>query len=441
MARSAAELEAHIDVKLVASSNVPAPMSAAERLERMVDLKGMYHPGTLLLDVRDRVSGQKSRLDSFDEVAYRRARDHVFPLAHSGVSDRRARFMNRAGHKLNQVMDGLGVWDSVSVRRPPGGAAAATDASAAEDGDTVRDALARVRRRRQLAFADICGGPGAFSQALFQTAPKKMKVRGFGLTLMDKHVGADHGWYPQLLAQKNFAVTFGIDGTGDIYKPATVECFASMAAAAGGVQLAVGDGGFEMPPAQQNVQEAFSARIVFAQWYVALRVMDIGGALVLKLFDTFTDFTRSVLFLSCFAFDDVHIVKPLHSRAVNGERYLACLGYRGLSDDWMAYLEDVHAHGWTETRQLQSLVKIDEMRADAAFEASVNASITAVAEVQVAALQLVLDSPLLHEAPPQQPEAQSSERVPTAGGDVLPDEPTNLNADAEDDAAQDGVAV
>eukprot|EP00672_Neobodo_designis_P016606 CAMPEP_0174831628 /NCGR_PEP_ID=MMETSP1114-20130205/3208_1 /TAXON_ID=312471 /ORGANISM="Neobodo designis, Strain CCAP 1951/1" /LENGTH=421 /DNA_ID=CAMNT_0016065459 /DNA_START=30 /DNA_END=1292 /DNA_ORIENTATION=- len=393
MPRTPAELEATVDFKLQVASSLPQPLSQADRVALTDTHRGMYRDGTPLLHVRDAVIAQKSKLDAFDDAAYHHVRDRIFPLAHSGVSDRRARFSNRAGHKLNQAMTQLGMWDAVTVLRR-GQPASSHRTEAAEAPTCGAEDPENVVRRRSVTFVDICGGPGAFSQALFQTAPKKVKVRGFGLTLMDRHVGADAGWYPQLTKRRDFAVSFGVDGRGDIYNPANVECFCSLANGgvdAGAAQLAVADGGFEVPPSQQNLQEALSARLVYAQWYVATRTLAPGGSFVLKLFDTFTDFTRSLLYLSCHAFEAAHIVKPLHSRAVNSERYLACNGFRGLPPAWMTFLEWVHARGFSDTHALVSLVPLETMRKDTAFDSSVNTSVERIADAQIEALQLVID--------------------------------------------------
>jgi cap1 methyltransferase len=364
---TAGELEAGKLWKLSCSTALPpAPFTASQLAAQLVGPEEMYDAS--LEDARRDLIAQKIRLEAYDGGDYIKARDRVFPLAHSGVSDRRAKFMNRAGHKLLQVMEHAAMWDAVLTDGPRGS----------------------PRRRRSYTFVDICGGPGAFSQALFQATPPKIKATGLGLTLMDKHVGAERGWYPPLLAQRNFSVTFGIDGTGDIYNPTNVECFCSLVAASGGAQLAVADGGFEVPPSQQNIQEALSARIVYSQWYVATRSLTKGGSFVLKLFDTFTTFSRSLLLLSCHCFDEVFISKPLHSRAVNSERYLACVGFRGLPHDWMVYLERVHADGFTASTAPRSLLPDSVVGSDAAFNASLDVSIAAIVKAQIAALGLVL---------------------------------------------------
>lgn len=370
---AAARLEAELAVKIETSVAFPdTPCTAAALAARATPHKQMNDD--LFAAERQRVEAVKSQLDAYEDTEYRIARNAIFPLAHSGV-DRGTEFSNRAGHKLLQTMDAVGMWDAVLGR----------DTSNADAAGSERQG------RRSLTFVDICGGPGAFSQAIMQAAPPKVSTQGFGLTLMDKHVGATHGWYPALTAKKNYTVTFGIDGTGNIYDPANVEAFCSLI---GGkpVQLAVADGGFEVPPAQQNFQEAFTAQIVYAQWYVAARVLAKGGCFVLKLFDTFTPFSRSLLQLSCWLYDAVYVVKPEHSRAVNSERYLACLGFRPPPPAWMAYFERVHAQGFTPATAPVALVPLELVQNDEALARSVSELVGRIAANQCEALGMVLEA-------------------------------------------------
>ena len=367
-------VEETLSFELAASVPLPPPPSSAAMHAARVPHAAMQdaHFAAAAADV----AAAKSGIDGVSDRDWRQARDVVFPLDRSGVSSDvgASLFHNRAGHKLHQTMQTTAMWPSIlayldaarAARRPAplattaltAVAAAAPASPAAGDGD---DAAADggapgLKKRRteakkgrhqpthgiaphcvrphELTFLDVCGGPGAFSQLLFNTKPKKkIKLEGFGLTLMDEHVGAPAGWYPELPEKHGFGACFGVDGTGNIYDPANVEAFVSLVRDRP-VRLVVADGGFEVPPSEMNLQEALMARITFAQFYVALRTLKSGGCFVLKLFDVFTTFNASMLFLCCFFWRRVVIVKPQHSRAVNSERYLACLGFRGADSDF-----------------------------------------------------------------------------------------------------------
>ena len=73
---------------------------------------------------------------------------------------------------------------------------------------------------------------------------------------------------------------------------------------------------------------------------VALRVLRPGGALVLKVFDAAHARTHRLLHALACAFEHVRLVKPLTSRATNGELYVLARGFRvdGLSEGLMCSL-------------------------------------------------------------------------------------------------------
>lgn len=205
-----------------------------------------------------------------------------------------------------------------------------------------------------ITFADLCGGPGAFSQYLLSEGRRqRLCIRGYGMTLGGVE-GLD--WYPELVRQRGassssrcspFVVTYGPDGTGSIFNLPNVDGLVSIAGA-NKVALVVGDGGFHVEKELQNYQETISSRITYAQWMTALKLQSVGGCFVLKLFDTFSLFTRAMLYLSTFMYRQVWIVKPQHSRVTNSERYLVCIDFipNNLSVDWMPHLEQCFLNGF-----------------------------------------------------------------------------------------------
>ena len=391
-------------------------------------------------DVQGKLAEVKCGIDGISDRDWRVARDRVFPLDRSGSGAVGAtQFANRAGHKLHQTMEATGVWpflvgylgDARAARRkdnearaPPKPAQAAPAAAATneDDGDSADGAAPAGKKHREepgphaqqpakqpahhsrphrVAFLDVCGGPGAFSQCLYTAKPKGVELDGFGLTLMDHHVGAPEGWYPDLHAKFGFRACFGVDGTGNVYDRANVEGFVSLVRDRP-VRLVVADGGFEVTPSRMNLQEAIMAQITFAQFYVAARTLRPGGCFVLKLFDVFTTFNASMLWLCGHFWDRVVIVKPKHSRAVNSERYLACLGYKGCEADapgdavalrraWLAYLKEVHARGFTDDTAVSGLVDPARLDADAAFWDAMSGMVTTLAGRQQVAIGMVLD--------------------------------------------------
>ena len=80
------------------------------------------------------------------------------------------------------------------------------------------------------------------------------------------------------------------------------------------VAIVVADGGFKIEKDEktgehlENLQELYSARIILSEFLIGIRTLAKGGSFVCKLFDCFSDFTVSLLFLVCSLFQDVRIL-------------------------------------------------------------------------------------------------------------------------------------
>lgn len=302
----------------------------------------------------------KSALDNIDEKAYLDARNAVFPLAVSGPKDG-AKFGNRAGHKLHETMEATGVWEH--LRQETSG------------------------HKKLIAFADVCGGPGAFSQALFAMCPRyKIKLQGFGMTLRSVE-GLD--WYTSLPSRR-FLPTYGVDGTGNIFNLANIEALRSLTLREN-LKLVVADGGFNVPFSVANYQETISGRILFAQWLAALKLLQPGGCFILKLFDTFSPLLRTILYLSTYLYDRVHVVKPRHSRVVNSERYLVCLGFAGTPEQWMEHFERCYLDGFVDDDSIPTIMPTQWVMADETFSSDLLEMNATIVSNQIAGLLMVLD--------------------------------------------------
>ncbi|RNF08166.1 methyltransferase [Trypanosoma conorhini] len=301
----------------------------------------------------------KTALDGLNEGAYLAARDALFPLAVSG-SQGAVSFGNRAGHKLREALEATGVWEHLQHET--------------------------CGRNSRIAFADVCGGPGAFSQALFAMSRQyKLKLRGFGMTLRSVK-GLD--WYSSLPSDR-FLATYGVDGTGDVFNLANIEALRSLTLTEK-LKLVVADGGFNVPFDIANYQETISGRILFGQWLAALKLLRPGGCFLLKLFDTFSPLLRVMLYLATYLYDRVHVVKPRHSRVVNSERYLVCLGFRGAQAPWMAYFERCYQVGFTDNDSIPTIMPVSWVMEDETFVGDMAEMSSAIASNQVVSLKMVL---------------------------------------------------
>jgi hypothetical protein len=73
--------------------------------------------------------------------------------------------------------------------------------------------------------------------------------------------------------------------------------------------------------------------LLLAEILLGLSVLENGGVLVIKFFDTVLQPTLEMLYITTRHFREWTITKPKTSRAANSERYLVCRGYLGPQED------------------------------------------------------------------------------------------------------------
>lgn len=76
-----------------------------------------------------------------------------------------------------------------------------------------------------------------------------------------------------------------------------------------------------------NNKEPLHIKLIIAQVFVSLLLLEKGGDMVLKIFDIHTNVTSHIIYLLSYLFTEVYITKPLTSRPTNSEKYLVCKGY------------------------------------------------------------------------------------------------------------------
>ncbi|XP_058807996.1 cap-specific mRNA (nucleoside-2'-O-)-methyltransferase 1 isoform X2 [Phymastichus coffea] len=175
-----------------------------------------------------------------------------------------------------------------------------------------------------LYFADVCAGPGGFSEYVLWR--KKWRAKGFGFTLKgdndfklhDFHAGPPETFHP----------FYGVKDDGDVYDPDNQLSFRDLImnqTKHEGVHFMMADGGFSVE-GQENIQEILSKQLYLCQCLVALMIVRTGGHFVTKLFDLFTPFSASLVYIVYRCFKKISIFKPNTSRPANSERYLICQG-------------------------------------------------------------------------------------------------------------------
>lgn len=224
-----------------------------------------------------------------------------------------------------------------------------------------------LKQDELLYFADVCAGPGGFTEyVLFR---KQWKSKGFGFTLRrendfkldDFSAGPCETFHPY----------YGPREDGDVFWPENQNAFRKLImkqTKGKGVHFMMSDGGFSVE-GQENIQEILSKQLYLCQCLIALMIVRVGGHFVTKLFDIFTPFSAGLVFLMYRCFDEVSIFKPNTSRPANSERYLICKGKRPNTQKVLDYLYHVNTilQKRDKTKDVLHLVPLDILKSDNKF--------------------------------------------------------------------------
>jgi hypothetical protein len=294
------------------------------------------------------------------------ARGELFP--HSDVGGSKSHGENRAGDKLSELAEAVGLLDGLPAKS---------------------------------AFLDLCGGPGAWSQ--FLLSRHDLALRGYGYTLranagedQDWHAQQKDEWYPELCRRSDWTALWGKDGTGDLLKVGNME-HACDRMDADRVMLCVADGGFNDDSIPPNLLELYFYRLFLAELLMAARVLQPGGRFVCKLYGTSSQHTVALLHCATRLFEDVSVVKPKSSRATGPERYLVAFG-RKTGKEAAAVREALgRAHMFGGSRSplaaplLSPVVTADVLAADGLFIANLRLMTERLCDRNAKALNAVVD--------------------------------------------------
>lgn len=196
-------------------------------------------------------------------------------------------------------------------------------------------------------FADVCAGPGGFSEYILWR--KNWCFKGFGFTLKGEH---DFKLFNSTCCSvSTFRSYYGKANDGNVCNPENIKDFALNVmhdTENKGVHFMMADGGFSVE-GNEELQEVLSKQIYACQCLVALEIVRPHGHFVTKLFDTFTEFSVGLIFLMYQCFEKIAIFKPSTSRPANSERYLICSNLKESSivRDVRNYLRLIVHEMWT----------------------------------------------------------------------------------------------
>lgn len=251
-----------------------------------------------------------------------------------------------------------------------------------------RDGQKLVRHDGLLYFADVCAGPGGFSEYVLWR--NKWRAKGFGFTLREKN---DFDLDKFLVGHpETFHPYYGINENGNVFEPENIESLTKyiMDETETGVHFMMADGGFSVK-GHENEQEILSKQLYLCQCLVGLNVVREDGHLVIKLFDLFTPFSVGLVYLMYKCFQKVCIMKPNTSRPANSERYLVCKWKKPNTDAIQKHLFEVNMHlnqrlTQSDYEDIRSLVPLDVLREDTGFFEYIVNSNNRIGENQVVGL-------------------------------------------------------
>ncbi|XP_070494607.1 cap-specific mRNA (nucleoside-2'-O-)-methyltransferase 1-like [Chironomus tepperi] len=219
-----------------------------------------------------------------------------------------------------------------------------------------------------LYFADVCAGPGGFSEYVLNR--KKWEAKGFGFTLKADN---DFKLFDFIAGTpETFTPFYGTNGDGNVYDPENLKSFENLILnqTESGVHFMMADGGFSVE-GNENIQEILSKQMYLAQCLCALLIVKTNGHFVVKLFDLFTPFSVSLIYLMHKCFTQISICKPNTSRPANSERYLVCKWKKPFTDTIQRHLFDINEELFkqesTMNKDVLELVPFEVIKNDKQF--------------------------------------------------------------------------
>jgi hypothetical protein len=125
--------------------------------------------------------------------------------------------------------------------------------------------------------------------------------------------------------KKQIKVSFGEDGTGNLYKKDNIEYYCSLFLDKP-ADIVTADGGFDFSDDYSH-QEHTLYRLLLSEVIVGLSILRKGGCMIIKVFDFMSDYTIELLYLITSLFHSVYVTKPFTSRIMNSEKYVVACGY------------------------------------------------------------------------------------------------------------------
>jgi hypothetical protein len=184
------------------------------------------------------------------------------------------------------------------------------------------DALHLERQPQPICTAHSAEGPGGFLEAIQHRTNNHTPMIAMTLKSTERTVPGWRKSHAFLTEHPEVNITYGADGTGNLYSMDNQREF--MAAAArlkqAGVDIYTADGGFDFST-DYNGQENTVQRLLAAEALAGLLTLRRGGVMIIKFFDTKCTATLELMWILATCFERTGLIKPHTSRPANSERY------------------------------------------------------------------------------------------------------------------------
>jgi len=245
--------------------------------------------------------------------------------------------------------------------------------------DEVMKDLEQLRTSRRIfetqkVLYDNSGGSGSFNPTTQITYGND---RYYGMTLINDDPICP-GWKKTrtfLENHPNIIIETGSDKTGNLI---SLDNFIHCATKyRNKMEIITADGGFDFS-VDFNNQENMATQLILCEVFYALAMQKQGGTFILKIFDVFHKATVDILYLLCYYYNNVSIMKPHTSRIANSEKYIVCQGFKiahsgKIIEQFTGLFSSLCSHEkilsiLTQDHDLYFLNKIEEMNAMVSFQ-------------------------------------------------------------------------
>jgi len=173
----------------------------------------------------------------------------------------------------------------------------------------------------------------------------------------------------------NVIIETGSDKTGNlISKDNFMDCATKYR---NKMEIITADGGFDFS-VDFNNQENMATQLILCEVFYALAMQKQGGTFILKIFDVFHKATVDILYLLCYYYANVSVMKPHTSRIANSEKYIVCQGFKiahsgKIIEQISGLFSSLSSHEsilsvLSQDHDLYFLNKIEEMNAMVSFQ-------------------------------------------------------------------------